>query len=571
MDFRQRLQLVLMTLSLVGMGSTPQILHAQTTPSIAFDAQQRSAWVDACDDYLSSIDQSIQNWKVIAYAHISIAWSVALMGLAIGLLNIFAKPPRDAGAAAAPKRWPLVSVAVLGFLTASLTGVNTTLLSANYGEAASEASLVRIRIKDTIRTEFRVASTWDDLRKAKSDFDVQTAAYERIVQKIDRTPAANAGGMLLFLPHLPRLPVVQAQATGASPDWIEKSPTDSRFLYFVGKSTDKSLAIASSNSSTEAVSQALGALGTGEPYVVNAEQEKQIRQALTVKETFSTYDTNSSAITYYTLMSIDRSYQPTWPTRTYTQKGWHPIDLTYDPEAGLLVLDREGRVSKVSVDGLGIHVKPLSHLQLRGPYAPFAVSTNSKSIFVSSNLRTQCNVFQYSISQTKLAQPESFALVDGTCNGIAVNNDEVYVLLPKKSEIWLRKEWNNPSSSTRWKALEVQAGGPMIFDSIGQRLIFADEVGSAYSVSITGGKLSLVSSRVGAVTGIAADAKHILFSSGNKVLFYARSDNRGENPPDSMKGPLGRQLDGVAVDASDAAWIIDSSSSSISGPYPTRP
>ena len=101
-------------------------------------------------------------------------------------------------------------------------------------------------------------------------------------------------------------------------------------------------------------------------------------------------------------------------------------------------------------------------------------------------------------------------------------------------------------------------------------MIYADQSGDAYSISIPEGRFSHLASMVGFASGIAADANHILFSSGTKVLFYARSDNHGENPPDTIKGARGGWLTGVSVDSSDAAWIIDHDHSSISGPFSLR-
>jgi hypothetical protein len=109
----------------------------------------------------------------------------------------------------------------------------------------------------------------------------------------------------------------------------------------------------------------------------------------------------------------------------------------------------------------------------------------------------------------------------------------------------------------------------MTFDEIGHRLIVGDDTsGQAYAVSIPDGKEELLSGNVGAVQSIATSRFHTLLASGKKVLFLARSDNQGENPPHDWPSLPGGNIVGVAVDSSDKLWIADYDKKLVEGPLP---
>ena len=97
----------------------------------------------------------------------------------------------------------------------------------------------------------------------------------------------------------------------------------------------------------------------------------------------------------------------------------------------------------------------------------------------------------------------------------------------------------------------------------------ADDVtGKAYALSIPDGKEELLSDNLGAVQSMATSRFHILFASGTKVLFLARSDNHGENPPLGWPELPGGNIVGVAVDASDKLWVADYDKKLVEGPLP---
>ena len=70
------------------------------------------------------------------------------------------------------------------------------------------------------------------------------------------------------------------------------------------------------------------------------------------------------------------------------------------------------------------------------------------------------------------------------------------------------------------------------------------------------------------VQSIATSRLHILLASGEKILFLARSDNRGENPPAGLQSLTGGHIVGVAVDATDSLWFADYDKKLVAGPFP---
>jgi hypothetical protein len=136
-------------------------------------------------------------------------------------------------------------------------------------------------------------------------------------------------------------------------------------------------------------------------------------------------------------MFIDKGFQPHWPF-VYRQDNWFPIDLAYDPVAGLLVLDSSGKVFKVTIDEWSIHLKFL--FQLQGPYTPSTIAANNHSVLVSSNNMGRCFVSEYSLASGKASKPQPVGFGSGPCNGIAADGQAIYLVLPIKHEIWYRPQ-----------------------------------------------------------------------------------------------------------------------------------
>ena len=140
--------------------------------------------------------------------------------------------------------------------------------------------------------------------------------------------------------------------------------------------------------------------------------------------------------------------------------------------------------------------------------------------------------------------------------------------MPDRKEIRYWDNWEASDSHT-WSLAPLGAPGYIEFDGTGNRLIVADDAsGTAYGVSIPDGKPQLLSGNLGSVQSIAASRFHTLFASGKKVLFLARSDNQGENPPLGWPPLPGGHIVGVAVDSSDELWVADYDNKVVEGPFP---
>ena len=246
--------------------------------------------------------------------------------------------------------------------------------------------------------------------------------------------------------------------------------------------------------------------------------------------------------------------------------------MAFDPVLGLFVLDDNGGVSGITVDQSGIHVQLL--FEIGRTDRPATMTVNDQSIFVSSNSNLGCMVYQYSLSGGKISKR---LVRDGQaeCDGIAAAGNAIYLSFPSLNKVHYWLDWSSHSSSS-WSfnfthsLQQINMASVLHYDEFGHRLIYADSSGTSYSISLPGGQLSYMIDNLGYVHAIAADTSRILFASGKKVLFVDRVDNRGQNPPDNMRNLTGGLISGVAVDASDAAWIADFDNNLIKGPFPLR-
>jgi len=125
------------------------------------------------------------------------------------------------------------------------------------------------------------------------------------------------------------------------------------------------------------------------------------------------------------------------------------------------------------------------------------------------------------------------------------------------------------STYDSWNFQEINPeGGVLALDKEGNRLIYAAQLGTAYGISLSAKKIQALASGFGAVHAIAKNSSQILLASGKKVLFYARADFQGENPPATMQSLTGGNISGVAVDSSNSAWVADFDNGIIEGPFP---
>ena len=248
------------------------------------------------------------------------------------------------------------------------------------------------------------------------------------------------------------------------------------------------------------------------------------------------------------------------PSLTYQHKGWHPIDMAFNPYSGLFVLDQNGKVSNITIDQNGIHVEALA-FNIPGAFSPIAIAASKDSVFVSSFSSLGCMVFRYSIT-AKTVEQKSFGGRGNGCDGITTDGRGLFLVLPRRHEIWYWADYNSATNSNYrswdWPDQTSFEGGALDFNSSCNCLTFANQKGSAYSLSIENGKWKALTSSLGYVQSVSSDSDRVLFASGKKVFFYSRTNNRVENPPPGMKSLTGGLISGVALDnARSAAWVSD--------------
>lgn len=539
--------LLLLILAMLVAGLTSQLACAQGAPTNPTQQNQ----IEALEKPVAEIRQEIRGWELSAEIQVVLIVSVITFGALISAFH------------GSKGRWGRGMVLALGIATSIVTGINAKLFPADYRalfRASRDAEVIAVRLGEMIGIFRQAPLHPDELQTFKVDFAKKFDAFEQIARRIDGADESGTTSINRYSPKLFSLPTVEAQTSGSGPEWIRKLPADGKNLYFVGRSTVRSLSQAQNDSHNDAVNQVFQAIGQGEPYTTSQAQRALILDSLTTPDFYFTYDSGSSTYTYYTLARISRDLLPS--PMTYQQSGWDPIGITYDTATGLLVLDADGGVSRVRVDQKGIHLQTLFQVVGQGRY--FAITSNKESVFVSEMGRTDCIIYRYSLADLK-ATKTSIPLQRGICDGIAANGKALYLAIPGQHEFRYWADWSS-SSPQSWSFPEVATMGVLSFDAIGQRLIYADTSGDTYALSVPSGKLSRLTSNVGYVHAVATDSRHVIFASGEKLLFYSRYDNRGENPPPSMRFLPAGEIQGVAIDGSDAVWVVDTDHMLIKGP-----
>jgi hypothetical protein len=534
-------------LAVLAGGCTYQLLNAQTPAS----GPVQISPTDSFEKQLQDFQQQIRAWERQANIQVVCILAVGAFGVAVAALQ------------SVKKTWSTVLTVVLGIATSVFTGINSKGFIADYRSlqrAATEGHAIVRKLDGMIAVFHLRPLEGKDLVKFGEDFQKGIDDFNQIGAKLE----ANGGVVsATLMPETPSLPVVYAQSGVQAPAWTAKLPSDSRSFYFLGVSSDPSLATAQANSFNDAVSRASQALIPGEPYSSDKSVITSVKDVGVVQDTFLNYDVKSGAYTYYTLFRVSQAIWSFRPALTlYQRKGWRPIDLVFDPTAGLFVLDDDGAVSKATIDQQGIHLKTL--FRLGGSARPLAATANAQSIFISSSSHLGCTVYQYSFTSGKTTQ-RLVAALQG-CDGIAADGTAVYLVLPKTKEVRYWPNWES-SSPQSLPFTQIENGGVLTFDRSGSQLIFVDD-GNAYTISVPGRKIQQLATNVGAVRSIATSSNHILLASGKKVLFYARADHHGENPPTAMRALPGGLISGVAVDTAQSAWVTDRDNGVIQGPFP---
>jgi hypothetical protein len=517
-----------------------------------------TALVNPFQQLVEDVQHDIAKWDRDAGIQIGFVIAIVTFGALIAVFQKSSQP------------WCKWTTIALGLCTSVLTGVSAKVFPADYRSyqnAAIEGRAVLKRL-EVINASFLMnPPTPEDLVTFKKDFTDRIEEFNNISKRLEGNTQANivptnTAARETKSTWIQVLRPVYAQSVSDGPSWIQKLPSDDRDTYFRGQSSQASLSKAKVDSLDDAIKRASAALTPSEVY----DDSTFVRDMAAVQDTFFVFDKQSSNYTYYTLLRISSATAHP-ATSTYKKKDWRPIALAYNPTSGMFALDDSGSVSKIRFDREGIHLLEL--FRIRGSDRPADLTADSQSVFTSSNNKIGCTIYQYSVATKKTSQ-RLIPLSDGYggCDGIAADGGAVYIVLAGRREI---RSWPNWGTSA-FNSLDLSQinprGGVLVMDKDNHRLIYADQLGKAYSIDLSGGMIKTLSSDVGAVHAIAASPNQFLLASGTKVLFYSKPGFQGENPPNSMKSLGGGILSGVAVDSSNSAWLANFDKGTIEGPLP---
>jgi len=520
---------------------------------------------------LSGVERTMQNcqlqvasWQRDADIEIALAVVIIILGGAVSFIQ---------KANTQLAKWVTVG---LGVAISILTGVNSRIFIADdrtLRRAAFDGSSVVNELL-IISDEMKDTSLTDDNRSAlKSEFLKKLSEFHSIGEKLngtEPTPSTpqQAASLVALTP-------VYADSESKIPDWVKNPPSNDVAYFFVGKGYDTSLSNAKKVSIDDAFSNAIQALRPKAPNASDSALLSLIKASSLVQDSSFTYDNKTRTYAYYTLLRLSRDIEKiglqSLPEAANVQsaqfkvqnKSWQPGDLAAGASSGLFVLATDGGVFRLNVEKQG--PPRLDKLfRVSSAYTAYAVAASADSVFVAASSKLGCTVFKYGLSSKSLAQ--RLVVPNGRCVGIATDGSALYLTFPDQKEIRYLQNWD--ASSRSWPFADGDAPGYITFDDVGHRLIVADASGKAYSVSTADGSKQLMASNLGSVASIATSRFHILVASGKKVLFLARSDGHGENPPAGLQVLTGGHIVGVAVDASDRLWFADYDKKIVEGPFP---
>lgn len=464
---------------------------------------------------------------------------------------------------------------LLGLISALLVGVNSVVFPADVKtlrRAVFDGNAVIDQLWIKVHAAQNQQSSAEDRKIATDDYLKTLTQFKAVGDTLTGTSPATAASLETF-PRM--LPVVYAQSQSSLPAWAKQRPADTgTALYFVGKASDASLAVAKQNSGDAALYTAAVALIQTAPNASRSALLDLIKSSAVTQDSAFAYDGKTRNYDYYTLLRLAPAIQDiakglpqaSVPTlEKFQGKGWQPSDLTANVSSGLFALDSSGGVSKLEPGQTGSPtIEKL--FQIGRSEAGYAVAASADAVFVATGSQIGCKVYRYSLA-TKTVSSRLLALHE-RCVGIATDGTAFYVTMAARKEIEYWDNWG-ASGFRSWSLAGLDAPGYIEFDSTGHRLIVADDgSGTAYAVSIPDGRAQLLSGNLGSVQSIAASRFHTLFASGKKVLFLARSDNQGENPPHGWPSLPGGHIVGVAVDSSDQLWVADYDNKVVEGPFP---
>ncbi len=539
------------------------LLVISTLPLAALQAQPAGAAPTVLEKPILNCERQVASWAMTKEIEIAYIAVMAVIGVLIAVLQRSTEKNKAA-------RWLTFA---LGLVLGILTGINGTgILFPADVKALRRAEFDGRAIIDQLWIKVRAA---EDPQASNED---RKAATKEYLDTLNRFYAV--GDALTAAPHaavsLPStVPVVYAQSPNSLPAWTQQKPDDTATArYVVAKASDPSLAVAKQNSAGEAVYEATVALIPAAPNASRDALLDLVRASAVTQDTAFAYNANTRNYDFYTLLRLTPDIQDLVKTlpqaaapslTKFQRKGWLPTDLASDPTSGLFALDHFGGVSRLDLGQRGTgRIERL--FEIARFESGYALAASADSVFVAAGSKFGCKVYKYSL-QTRTATSRMMAMNE-RCVGIATDGTAVYLTMPESKEIRYWDGWDTPKYRS-WPLARLGAPGFLEFDRAAHRLIIVDDTqGTAYAVSIPDGKAQLLSEKLGAVQSIAVSRFHVLFASGRKVLFLARSDNHGENPPLGWPPLQGGHIVGVAVDGADQLWVADYDNEVVQGPLP---
>jgi hypothetical protein len=510
---------------------------------------------------IHACEQQVKGWQSEEHVEIILVIVVIALGVIISALQ------------GSSSKWAKTTTLLLGIGTAILAGINSRIFTADdrtLRRAAFEGEAVIGQLWIIVDTLKDGNLTPQDKVNVKGEYLKKLLEFQAIGERLNGTlknSSKNSDKRIGLLPY------VYAQSKVAVPVWAQKPPADSTSLYFAGTAYDKSLTAAKQASLDNAYHSAATALRLQAPNASDTSLTTLIKASAVMQDAVFVYDQNTGNYAYYTLIRLSKEIQsivgslplsdrPQAALTSFEAKNWRPEDLTFNSDSGMFVLDATGGVSRVAVDQQGIpHIEKLFKLDANA--SGNALAADAQSVFVTSTALSGCTVYRYSLATKAISR--RVLTIGERCVGIASDGKSFYVTIPSRGEIRYWESWDATSShSLSFSAITTP--GCLAFDNIGHRLI-VDSAGSAYAISIPDGRRQLLASNLGDVSSISASRSHVLIASGKRVIFLARSDNHGENAPDSLQSLKRGQIAGIVVDATDQLWIADSARKLVTGPF----
>ncbi len=519
--------------------------------------------VSALEQPIDKFQHQVDSWKNEARQEIVLVIALIVFGPFIALFQ------------KSNSSWAKTATVALGIASSILTGVNSQAFSADYRglkEAASEGEAIIAQLEGMVAILNDPHTTEENRKTTEGLYFKELAEFPAVISRLAgkgdaETKKPKPPGILL-------VSIVYAQSTAPQPAWVSDLPPDNGYSFYSrGEGIDTSLASAKTKSLSDAYNNALQKLKPMAPKAADPDILALVKAAAVVQDSTFSSNSNATGYTYYTLLRMSREITiglkalptaPVLPLMTYKARNWRPSDLSTAGSIGLVALDHNGGVSRLETDGKESDIDTL--FRVPRSYQASVVTASADAIFVGANSVVGCTVFRYALADKAISQKLLGA--HQHCAGIATDGKAIYLSMPDQREI---KHWDSwdAASAKNWSIGGVEQDQPasMVFDPIGHRIIVAGSSGKAYAISVGDGKGQVIASNLGAVTSIAVSTLHILFGTGNKVLFVARSDNRAENPPADLR-LTGGHVVGVAVDASGNLWFADSDRQLVEGPIP---